>query len=123
MSKHIRALLAVILLLPLLAACTPAPTPEVITKEVEKVVTKEVEKVVEKVVTQEVEKVVTKEVEKVVTATPAAAAEAPAATFERERDPLHQRHAVGSSLELEPLHAGQLRHGDAWALLRNAVPV
>jgi peptide/nickel transport system substrate-binding protein len=81
MSKHIRALLAVILLLPLIAACTPAPTPEVITKEVEKVVTKEVEKVV----TQEVEKVVTKEVEKVVTATPeAAAAEAPAeATFAR----------------------------------------
>src|SRR5512136_82482 len=82
MSKHIRALLAVILLLPLIAACTPAPTPEVITKEVEKVVTKEVQ--VEKVVTKEVEKIVTKEVEKVVTVTPAAVEAAPAATFKRE---------------------------------------
>jgi peptide/nickel transport system substrate-binding protein len=82
MNKHIRMLLALALLLPILAACAQAPTPEVI----EKVVTKEVEKVVtqevEKVVTQEVEKVVTKEVEKVVTATPAPA-EAPAVEYVR----------------------------------------
>jgi iron(III) transport system substrate-binding protein len=55
-----------------LAACGPAPTPLVITKEVEKevIVTREVEK--EVVVTMEVEKevVVTQEVEKIVEVTP-----------------------------------------------------
>ena len=57
-----------------LAACGPAPTPQV----VEKVVTKEVE--VEKVVTKEVEKVVEKEKEVIVTATAA-----PVETVERIR--------------------------------------
>jgi iron(III) transport system substrate-binding protein len=63
---------ALVVLSLVLVACGPAPTPLVITKEVEKqvVVTKEVEKQV--VVTKEVEKevVVTQEVEKVVEVTP-----------------------------------------------------
>jgi len=63
--------IATLMVVALIGAACAQPTPQVVTKEVEKVVTKEVEKVVtkevEKVVTKEVEKVVTKEVEKIVT--------------------------------------------------------
>lgn len=73
MKAHTRTRLFTVItagmILSIVAACAPAPTPQVI----EKVVTQEVEKVVEKevVVTQEVEKVVEVEKEVVVTATPA----------------------------------------------------
>ncbi len=61
-----------------LSACA-TPTPQVITKEVEKVVkeTVVVTKEVEKVVTKEVEKIITREVEKVVVVTPTPAPEEP----------------------------------------------
>jgi peptide/nickel transport system substrate-binding protein len=108
MSKHIRMLLALALLLAILAACAPAPTPEVVekvvTKEVEKVVTKEVEKVVEK------EVVVTKEVEKevVVTVEVPAPAEAPTVAYERSETLYVSGAAWGPASTWNPFQPGSL---------------